>query len=231
MYFVHEGGADYPFVVRRLTALFEEQGVFPPEGALENRPVPVRAVGLIFGRPTCRVFKDELLPDQAYYNLRSDKNMELFYMGYAPSKEQPFKRQFDEHDFDNQSFVGAVGDFEHRTKWSYSGETDLILLNSWLSPEGEASLDFSSVLALNLEQAEDTKLIASARVFLEEIMRQSREQPGQDVVIRSSDILALRSGRTTFFSWIAGLLKLKPEDLGNLYHSCVRDVSLPAAGA
>jgi hypothetical protein len=127
MYFVHEGGADYPFVVRRLTALFEEQGVFPPEGALENRPVPVRAVGLIFGRPTCRVFKDELLPDQAYYNLRSDKNMELFYMGYAPSKEQPFKRQFDEHDFDNQSFVGAVGDFEHRTKWSYSGETDLIL--------------------------------------------------------------------------------------------------------
>src|SRR5436305_1180120 len=64
----HGGGADYDFVVRQLAAIFRAQGIIPPQDCLANqRPVPVRAVGLIFGRPTCKVFKEELLPDRGYH--------------------------------------------------------------------------------------------------------------------------------------------------------------------
>ncbi len=227
-YAAHGGGADYDFVVRRLAAIFSEQDLIPPEDSLVNqRPVPVRPVGLIFGRPTCKVFKEELLPDREYYNLRSGRNVELFYMGFAdPDEEYLPIGVFDDANFSQDSFVSAVEDFESKTKWRYSGATDLILLNSWFSPKGRVYLDFSCVLVLNLEDAIESKLIKSARTLLEEIIRQSSGST-TDVVMKVSDVVFLRSARNSLLSWVMGLLKLKAEDLGNAYSSCVRDVSQP----
>jgi hypothetical protein len=212
-----------------LSALFRDQGVIPPQDCLVNqRPVPVRAVGLIFGRPTCKVFKEELLPDREYHNLRSGRNVELFYMGFAdPDEEFLPVGVFDDDNFSQESFVSAVEDFESKTEWRYSGATDLMLLNSWFSPKGKVYLDFSCVLALNLEDAIESKLVKSARSLLEEIIRQSSSNPGADVVMKVSDVVFLRSTRNSLLSWAMSLIKLKPEDLGNAYRSCVRDVSRP----
>src|ERR1019366_10037322 len=93
----HEGGADYDFVIGSLTAVFRMQGVFPASDSFAKRlPVPVRPVALIFGRPTCKVFKEELLLDRKYYDLRSGTNIELFYMGYAdPDAEYVTVGDFD----------------------------------------------------------------------------------------------------------------------------------------
>ena len=86
---VHAGGADFNFVVAKLYAIFQKQGVVPPEDAFTSQiPMPARPVGLIFGRPTCKVFEDELLPDSSYYNLRSGANIELFYMGFEQRGEE-----------------------------------------------------------------------------------------------------------------------------------------------
>jgi hypothetical protein len=226
-YGAHEGGADYDFVIDSLTAIFKQQDVIPPEDSFARRlPVPVRPVGLIFGRPACKIFKEELLPDRSYYNLRSGANVELFYMGYAnPDAEYVTVGAFDDNDFSDQSFVDAVSDFEGRTRWEYSGQTDVILLNSFFSPRQKVYLDFSNVFAVQLEEAVDSKLIRSGRVFIEEIMRQSRNSDAQDVVLRSSDVVFLRNARQSFLSWVMGLVKLKAEDLGNAYRSCVRDIS------
>ena len=226
-YAAHEGGADYDFVVAGLAAIFKEQGVVPPENSFAERlPVPVRPVGLIFGRPTCKSFKEELLPDRGYYNLRSGANIELFYMGYAdPDAEYLTVGDFDENDFSDASFVSAVSDFERRTTWKYSGQTDLILLNSFFTPKQNVRLDFSNVFAIQFEEALESKLIKSARALVEEIMRVSREYPSEDVVMKVSDVVFLRNARQSFLSWLMGLLKMKAEDLGNAYRSCVRDVS------
>src|ERR1700675_2983017 len=84
LYGAHEGGADYDFVIDSLAAIFKSQGVIPPEDSFAKRlPIPIRPLALIFGRPACKIFKDELLPDHGYYDLRSAANVELFYMGYA----------------------------------------------------------------------------------------------------------------------------------------------------
>ncbi len=114
LYGACEGGADYDFVINRLGAIFKSQGVVPAADSFERElPAPVRPVGLIFGRPACKVFKDELLPDRSYYNLRSGANVELFYMGYAnPDDEYVTVGAFDENNFGDQSFVSAVSDFE-----------------------------------------------------------------------------------------------------------------------
>jgi hypothetical protein len=134
-YGAHEGGADYDFVVRSLARIFKGQGVVPPPDSFVSQlPVPVRPVGLIFGRPACKIFKDELLPDRKYYHLRSGENVELFYMGYAdPDVQYVTVGDFDENDFSDESFTSAVSDFEKRTTWKYSGQTDVILLNSFFS--------------------------------------------------------------------------------------------------
>ena len=78
------GGGGFDFVAARLYGIFKTQGVVPPDNSFtQGLPVPIRPVGLIFGRPTCKSFKEELLPDRGYYNLRSGANIELFYIGYA----------------------------------------------------------------------------------------------------------------------------------------------------
>jgi hypothetical protein len=226
-YGAHEGVADYGFVVGTLTRIFKEQGVVPPPDSFARQlPVPIRPVALIFGRPACKIFKDELLPDRNYYHLRSGTNVELFYMGYAdPDAEYVTVGDFDENDFSDQSFTSAVSDFEERTTWKYSGRTDLMLLNSFFSPRQQVHLDFSNVFAVQLEDAVESKLINSGRVLIEEIMRQSKDSDTEDVVARISDVVFLRNARQSFLSWLMGLLKLKAEDLGNAYRSCVRDIS------
>jgi hypothetical protein len=227
LYGAHEGGADYDFVVKSLFAIFKSQGVVPPADAFaKGLPFPVRPVGLIFGRPACKIFKDELLADHNYYHVRSGANVELFYMGYAdPDAEYITVGDFDENDFSDQSFVSAVSDFEKRTTWKYSGQTDVILLNSFFSPAQKVHLDFSNVFAIQLEEAVDSKLIRSGRAFIEEVMRQSKDSDTEDVVTSVSDVVFLKNARQSFLSWIMGLVKLKAEDLGNAYRSCVRDIS------
>ncbi|HEX6504545.1 MAG TPA: hypothetical protein VF011_15000 [Terriglobales bacterium] len=220
-------GADYAFVITTLAAIFWKQGVVPtPDSFAKKLPVPVRPVALIFGRPACKVFKEELLPDRNWYHLRSGTNIEIFYMGYAdPDAEHVTAESFDENDFSEQSFESAVSDFEEKTTWKYSGETDIILLNSFFTPQGEVRLDFTNVFALSLETAIDSKLIRSGRAFIEEVIRQSRHCSVEDVVTRTSDVLFLRNARSSFLSWVMGLVKLKADDLGNAYRSCVRDIS------
>ena len=226
-YAAHEGGADYDFVVGRLKAIFNAQGVIPSADSFPRQlPVPVRPVALIFGRPACKIFKDELLPDRGYYNLRSGDNVELFYMGYAdPDAEYLPVGHFDDNDFSDQSFVSALSDFEKRTTWKYSSQTDVLLLNAFFSHKQNVYLDFSNVFAIQLEEAVDSKLIGSGRGLIEEIMRQSRKCDREDVVMKASDVVFLKNARKTFLSWVVGLVKLKPEDLGNAYRSCVRDIS------
>lgn len=74
----HEGGADYDFAIDGLSAIFRKQGVIPaPDAFAQGLPVPVRPVALIFGKPTCEIFKEELLLDRKYYDLRSGANIEL----------------------------------------------------------------------------------------------------------------------------------------------------------
>jgi hypothetical protein len=222
----HEGGADYDFVVQNLSEIFSRQGVFPaPDSFAKELPVPIRPVPLIFGRATCKVFKEELLPDRKYYDLRSGANIELFYMGYADPNPEYRVGAFDENDFSEQSFVNAVDDFESKTTWKYSGGTDIILLNSFFTPELTVRLDFSSVFALQLEEVIHSKLIHSGRAFIEEVMRHSRNCAVEDVIARTSDVVFLRNARSSFLSWVMGLVKLKAEDLGNAYRSCVRDIS------
>jgi hypothetical protein len=226
-YGAHEGGADYDFIVRSLTRVFREQGVVPPRDSFVRQlPVPVRPVGLIFGRPTCKIFKEELLPDRKYYHLRSGQNIELFYMGYAdPDAEFVTVRDFDENDFSDESFTSAVSDFENLTNWKYSGQTDVVLLNSFFSPSEKVHLDFSNAFVVQLEDAVESKLIRGGRAFIEEIIRQSRDCDAEDVVGRVSDVVFLKNARQSFLSWLMGLIKLKAEDLGNAYKSCVRDIS------
>jgi hypothetical protein len=55
----HGGGADYDFVVSKLAAIFSKQGVIPPQDSFSRQlAVPVRPVALIFGRPTCGIFRE-----------------------------------------------------------------------------------------------------------------------------------------------------------------------------
>ena len=232
---------------RRLYQLFKAQGVIPNASAFnsDDHPVPIRPVALIFGRPSCRVFRDEFLPDRTYYHLRSSDNVELFYMGFDASSSvasapKDLEEVFDENRFSDFYFVSAVEDVERRTKWRYSGGTDLIFLNACFAPNKyrtdidgsdfipEVYLDFSAVLALNLEKALDSKLIPSARALIETIMHCSRECPTTDVVLKVSNEVILKTAGRSLFTWFAGLLKLRTEDFSNSFAAGLSDVSRPA---
>lgn len=238
LYGVHSGGPDLSYVESRLHRLFKQQGVMPgpADFGTDAKPVPVRPIVLVFGRPSSKVFQEEFLHERAYYHLRSGDNVELFYMGYTNSSQLPDPSEpsfFDENGFSDTYFVSALEDIERRTTWKYTGGTDLILLNScWAPPRHErvvyipeVRLDFSATLVLNLERALNAKLIPSGRFLIETIMRRSREYPAQDVVLTVSDEIVLKSAGRSLFEWIASVFKLKVDDLTNVLRGIVTDIS------
>ena len=85
-------------------------------------------------------------------------------------------------------------------------------------------LDFSAALSLNLEKAVDSKLVPSARFLVESIMRHSPECATRDVVLKISNEVILKNAGRSLFSWFAGLLKIKTEDIGNILAAGLTDI-------
>src|SRR5215472_15209520 len=67
-------------------------------------PGTCRPVALFYGRPTCRVMKEVILPDIEYYHFRSRSDAECFCVGYVP-----FEGEFDT----GRKFYTSTGDPEH----------------------------------------------------------------------------------------------------------------------
>lgn len=94
-------------------------------------------VGVLFANPYVPYVKNEILPSLEYFHHRSGGNFDFYCCGYGAYwpenqySDQMVVTSIEGVDwlFSQQAFAQVVNSFEERTKWRYSGETELLLLN------------------------------------------------------------------------------------------------------
>lgn len=137
-------------------------------------------VAVLFCNPNSQFCKDEILESLSYFHHRSKEHIDIFCCGYGaywPEDKYPDLKTVTRIDgvewsYSDNSFVAALEDFESKTKWRYSGENELLLLD--VSPSIESDeLNINSALVCNLEQMKKDGAFSSVRALFESIIRYS----------------------------------------------------------
>lgn len=195
-----------------------------------------KLVGLLFCMPMSKPGKEEILPNLGYFHHRSASFVDFFCIGYdtfsghdaGETTYQPVAVVDDvQWRFSPAEFNSSRGMIEAHTKWRYSGETDLLLAVARKTPGGSARIDYSTVIACNLEEMVKDNAISTVRAFFEKIFRFGEQCDGDDPVGKMSDMFGIAGGANLLKE---GVLTLVPETVRKQYkatkHFAVKDVSV-----
>lgn len=129
--------------------------------------------------------------------------------------------------FSAEAFDRFRQDIERRSRWRYSGEADLLLMNGERGVDvRSASLDFGSTIVCDLDRMIRDTAIHSVRRFFEDVFRFAEAIETPDPTWGFSDEMGTRTASSALKRVILSLL---PKGLGGDYrcaeHFAVRDVS------
>lgn len=164
------------------------------ESMLENikeHKIEQDTIGILLTMPTSKTGKDivETLP---YYHHRSGKSINFYLPGYGaywygayPDKENVIVINGAQWSFSNEKYVEFIEALEKHSKWKYSGESELLLVEYV-----NGKLDYSNVLRFHLDEMLRDEAIPSVNVFFENIFRCASQQKS---LIQFSDIAELKT--------------------------------------
>jgi len=167
-------------------------------------------VGILFAQPTHKIVKDEILDNLEYFHERSGTAIHFFLAGYGaywqPGYAPDMKKVVSAGDTDwyysNKLFIDLVKSLEKETKWRYSGECDLILVN--INGNGDnKEFDFNSCILLSVELLVKKGIINSVRNLFEDIFRAAEDGP---TIKRLGDALAQKNGVKHLQEFIATII-------------------------
>ncbi len=148
-------------------------------------------IGILLARPTSHAGKDivEALP---YYHHRSGEKIHFYLPGYGaywhgvyPDEQNVVRIDGVQWSFSNQKYVEFVQALESRSRWRYSGESELLLLEY-----ANDKLDYSNVLRFHLDAMLRDKAIPSIHVLFEHIFRYAAQQKN---LIQISDTASFKT--------------------------------------
>ena len=174
---------------------------------IEEHKIEQDTIGILLTRPTSKAGKDivETLP---YYHHRSGKSINFYLPGYGaywydvyPDKENVTMIGDVQWSFSNQKYVEFIEALEQHSKWKYSGESELLLIEYT-----NGKLDYSNVLRFHLDEMLRDEAIPSINVFFENIFRYASQQKS---LTQLSDITGLKTvGQVTMDCILGELPKL-----------------------
>lgn len=135
-------------------------------------------VAILFCNPKTEFCKKEILESLSYLHHRSGNAINIFCCGYGahwpeekyPDLEQVTKIEGVDWLYSDKAFVSVVKDFEEKTKWRYSGENELLLLDVIPSLEPKV-LNINNAIVCNLEQMKKDDAFSSVRSLFEKLIR------------------------------------------------------------
>lgn len=148
-------------------------------------------IGILIGNAHCDFMKDNILSRINQYHHRSNYNIDFYLPGYGAywygnCGPQEVVCTIDKVDwlFSDKLFCEFIAQLESVSKWTYSGETELILLNY-----SNGNLDFSEVVVFWLDKMVRDGIIYSPASFFENIFMLFKNNA---TVYEVSDRLATR---------------------------------------
>ncbi|MFY4822382.1 hypothetical protein ACOTVO_06425 [Aliarcobacter butzleri] len=184
-------------------------------------------VGILFCQPSIKFVKDEILPSLDYLHHRSGDNINFFCCGYGaywPPENENVVITIDgvNWSFDNKSFISIIEEFEQSTKWKYSGETELLLLD--IIPSTNNKLNIKNAIVCNLELMYKDKAFTSSRAFFENLIRYFTNSENKSL-LAYSDVKGISQGLEFLKNSILDNLPFNLKDLYNSTKSyAIKDI-------
>jgi len=197
---------------------------------------PLQLCGLLLARPETTFVRNEILEHLDYFHTRSERTM-FYCAGYSlapPTSNSPIVARAGNTawTYSNVRFVAVIKSLEQRTRWRFSGGTDLVLANVLTAPtegDGVPIIDISTAVAWNLERLVREEAIGSVRELLEQVFRYASSFKGDDPAWGISDSFAASGIKSALGRLVVSFL---PEplrkDAERLRHFAVEDFALPA---
>lgn len=150
-----------------------------------------KAIGILIGNPNCEFVKNNIINKVSQYHHRSGNTIDFYFPGYGaywfesiPDGETICKINGVDWSFSPEKFNDFLIELESKSKWQYSGETELLILNY-----KNGALDFSEVLVFWLDRMVKEGVIYSPSNFFESIFRMFKQN---HTIERTSDKLSFK---------------------------------------
>lgn len=134
---------------------------------------------LLFVRPSLSGAND-VINEFNYIHYNSGRYCSVYAIGYT-NDEKYFQHHITVTGIDgapwyynDAAFIDFKNKMEHRLKWKYSGEIELIILQS--NPGGREILDFRNYLAIDVNYGIKKQYIDSFNRFMEALIRSARSE-------------------------------------------------------
>lgn len=120
-------------------------------------------VGILFVNKNKEFSKEQILGNLDYYHLRSSSYLDFFMPGYD--------LRDGDNKFDIEEYVQFIEYFERNSKWRYSGETELLLLQF----HADTGFDFSKCISIWIDKAVANGYVYSFSVLFEQLVQTARK--------------------------------------------------------
>ncbi len=130
-------------------------------------------IGILITRPDLTTGKS-ILDSLEYFHFRTGKSLNFYLAGYGAywtNSEYPDGKVVTVIDgvkwsFSNQKFVQFISELEIYSKWSYSGESELLLIEL-----KNGILSYENVMSFHLDNMIRDNVIKSIHLFFERLFR------------------------------------------------------------
>lgn len=173
-------------------------------------------VGFFFSRDrtagaAAKEIREEIISGFEFWSDDSGEHFDMFFPGWILNEAEPR--------FDQRRFIEQKNEIEFLSKWRYSGETDLLLLNFHYDPQtARGKLSFDEVIVLPVEEMIREKRIGSFAALLRLMQDAAKTIPEEDgqssPVWKMSDKMGIARGKQSL--WDA-LKKLFLNDFAPVY--------------
>jgi hypothetical protein len=200
----------------------------------------VNLTGILFARPESEFAQKEVLPHIDYWHNRSDRYTDFFCPGYE--QWRPKRGSIatvvttvggSHWSFSNEALTSFLNQFEDNTSWRYRGGCELVVTNVRRDHK-TTSLDLSSALAIDLEQAHREKAFQNVTRLCEAIFAFAKNlnEDASDPCWEFSDEQGLRIVKGSLKDFLLAYLpkSLKP-GARNAFHFVAKDLRPPRTRA
>lgn len=164
---------------------------------IEKRVEEKQIVVFLFVRPTNQNAM-EIIKEFEYIHYNSEEYCSIYAIGYTNDFDKANDTSYikiqtilnSDWYFSNKAFVEFKNNLESRIKWKYSGETEILILQN--NPNKKNLLNFSNYVAINVNKGLRDGYIDSFQLFMESLMRSSRNEVTAREAIADMRISRLR---------------------------------------
>ncbi|WP_313755967.1 hypothetical protein [Tissierella sp.] len=139
---------------------------------IEKSDILNDTIGILLARPKSDAGRS-IIDSLPYYHHRSGKNINFYLPGYGaywhnayPDEKHIVTIEGTMWSFSHSMYVKFIEDLEKESKWKYSGESELILLDYH-----NKTLNYSKILVFHLDAMLQDKTISSVNSFFEKLFR------------------------------------------------------------